>query len=94
MFDFMQRTVNFIRRTRRKDRMASIAKKRLLRKKNRKHLLSFFPKDKSTQTSGSVFPERIELFKETNYELELMEIVDCFLVSYGIGAKYLVTVKI
>ena len=30
------------------------------------------------QTSGSVFAERIEKVKETQFELELIKIVDCF----------------
>ena len=36
-------------------------------------------KNKSTQTSGSVFAERIEKVKKTKFELGLIKIVDCFL---------------
>ena len=46
------------------DRMHSIAKKRLLRKKYRKLLLKSFQKTKSTQTSGSVFGEKLEQVKK------------------------------
>ena len=68
--------------------MPSIATKRLLREKYRKHLLSSFQDVKSTQTSGSVFADRIEQAKKTKYELEPIKIVDCFLdghVNYTIN---------
>ena len=63
--------------------MASIAKKRLLREKFKKHLFSSFQKTKTTQTSSSVFAERIEKVKKTKFEFELMKIVDCFLDVHG-----------
>ena len=59
--------------------MPSIAKKRLLRKKFKQHFMSALQKNKSTQTSGSVFAERIEKAKKTKFELELMKSLDCFL---------------
>ena len=40
-------------------------------------------KNKSTQTSGSVFAERIEKAKKIKFELELIKIVDCFLDDHG-----------
>ena len=63
--------------------MPSIAKKRLLRKRYKKHLFSSFRKTKRTQTSGSVFAERIEEVKKTKSEPELIKIVDCFLDDHG-----------
>ena len=63
--------------------MPSIAKKRFLRKKLKKHLLSPFQRTKSTQTSGSVFADRIEKVKKTKFELDLTKIVDCFLDGHG-----------
>ena len=63
--------------------MPSIAKKRLLRKKFKQHFMSALQKNKSTQTSGSVFAERIEKVKKTRFELELIKIVDCFLDGHG-----------
>ena len=42
------------------ERMFSIAKKKLSRKKYRKHLLSSFQKTKSTQTNGSVVAEKFD----------------------------------
>ena len=74
--------------------MPSIAKKRLLRKKYRKHLFSSFQKAKTTQTSGSVFAERIEKVKTTIFEFELIKIVYCFLDGHGNFDSNLVSFKI
>ena len=63
--------------------MPSIAKKRRLRKKFKKHLFSSFQKTKTTQTSGSVFAERIEKVKNFKFEFEVIKIVDCFLDGHG-----------
>ena len=63
--------------------MPSIANKKLLRKKYKKHLLSSFQKTKSTQATRSIFADRIEQVKETNFELKLMKMVDCFLDDRG-----------
>ena len=60
VFDNVQRAVYFNQRNRRVDRMPSISKKRFLRKRCRKHLLSSFQKTKSTETSGSVFAKQIK----------------------------------
>ena len=64
VFDNVPRAVDFNHRNKGVDRMPSIAKKRLLRKKYKKHLFSSFQKTKTTQTSGSVFAERIEKVKD------------------------------
>ena len=93
-FDNVQRAVDFNQRNKGVDRMPSIAKKRLLRKKYKKHLFSSFQKTKSTQTSGSVFVERIEKVKKTKFELELIKTVDCFLDGHGIFDSNLVSFKI
>ena len=70
LFDYLQRAVHFNQQNRGVERMPSITKKRLLRKKYKKHLLSSFQKTKSTQTSGSVFADRIEKVKKTQFELD------------------------
>ena len=70
--------------------MPSIAKKRVLRKKYRKHLFSSFQKTKTTQVSSSVVAERIEKVKKTEFEFELIKIVDCFLDGHGIFDSNLV----
>ena len=74
--------------------MPSFAKKGLLRKKFKQHLMSALQKNKSTQASDSVFAEKIEKVKKTKFELELIKIVDCFLDGHGNYDSNLVTFKI
>ena len=94
VFDNVQRAVYFNQRNKAVDRMPSIAKKRLLRKKYKKHLFSSFQKTKSTETGGSVFAERIDKVKKTKFELDLIKILDCFLDGYGNYDSSLVSFKI
>ena len=94
MFDNVQRAVDFNYRNKGVDRMPSIAKKRPLRKKYKKHLFSSFQKAKSTQTSGSVSAERIGTVKKTEFELDLIKFVDCFLDGHGNYDSNLVSFKI
>ena len=94
VFDNVQRAVDFNHRNKGVDRMLSTAKKRLLRKKYKKHLFSSFQKTKTTQTSGSVFVKRIEKVKKTEYEFELIKIVDCFLDGHCNFDSNLVSFKI
>ena len=74
--------------------MPSIAKKRLLRKKLKQHFMSALQKNKSTQTSSSVFAERVEKAKEIKLELELTKIVDFFLYGHSNCESNLVSFKI
>ena len=62
--------------------------------KSTEHLFSSFQKTKTTQTNGSVFAERIEKVKKTEFELELIKIVDCFLDGQGNYDSNLVPLKI
>ena len=94
VFDNVQRAVDFNQRNKGVDRMQSIAKKKLLRRKYKKHLFSSFQKTKTTQTSGSVFAERIKKVKKTKFELDLIKIVDCFLDGRGNYDSNLVSFKI
>ena len=94
VFDNVQRAVDFNQRNKGVDRMPSIAKKRLLRKKYQKHLFSSFQKTKTTQASGSVFAERIEKVENNKFELDLIKIVDCFLDGHGNYYSNLVSFKI
>ena len=93
VFDNLQRAVHFNKQNRGVERMPSNAKKTLLRNKYKKHLLSSFPKTKSTQTSGSVFADRIEQVKKTKFVLELMKLADCFLDGLGNYTGNLVSFK-
>ena len=94
VFDNVQRAVDFNHRNKGVDSMLSIAKKRLLKKKYKKHLFSSFQKTQTTQTSGSVFAERFEKVKITKFELKLIKIVDCFLDGQGNFDSNLVSFKI
>ena len=93
VFDNVQRAVDFDHRNKGVDRMPSIAKRRLLRKKYKKHLFSSFQKTKTTQACGSVFAERIEKVKRTKFKFELIKIVDCFLHALGNFDSNLVSFK-
>ena len=94
VFDNVQRAVNFIHKNKGVDRMPNFAKKRPLRKNYKKHLFSSFQKTKTTQTSGSVFAERIEKVKKTEFEFELVKVVDCFLDDHGNFDSNLISFKI
>ena len=83
VIDNVQRAISFNQRNRGVDKKPSIAKKRLLRKKFNSHYMSALQKNKSTQSSGSVFAERIEKVKKTKFDLELIKVVDCFLDGHG-----------
>ena len=65
-----------------------------LEEKVQKKILSSFQKTKSTQTSGSVFVDRIEQLEKTKFELELIKSVDCFPDSHGNYTSNLVSFKI
>ena len=94
VFDNVQRAVDFNHRNKGVDRMPSIEKKRLLRKKYKKHLFSSFQETKTTQASSSVFAERIEKVKKTKFGLDLIKIVDCILDGHGNYDSNLVSFKI
>ena len=94
VFDNVQRAVDFNRRNEGVNRMSSIAIKKHLRKKYKKHLFSSVQKTKTTQTSGSMFAERTEKVKKTKFQIELVKIVDCFLDGDGNLDSNLVSFKI
>ena len=83
VFDNVQRAISVNQTNRRVDKMPNIAMKRLLRKKFKQHFKSALQKSKSTQTSESVFAERIKKAKKTKVELKLRKFVDCFLDGNG-----------
>ena len=94
VFDIVQRAVQFKHLNRGLDRMPSIAKKRLLRKKNKKHLLSYFHETQSTQSTASGFGDKSEQVKKTKLEVELRNIADCFLDCHGNYTCNLVSLKV
>ena len=93
VFDNVQWLVEFNHRNMGVDRLPSIAKKRLWRKKFKEHLLRFLHKTKTTETSGSVFAKRVEKIKKTKFELEFKKDVDCFLDGHGSYGSNLVSFK-
>ena len=68
-------------------------KREINEEKVQKTVFSSFQKTKTTQTSGSVFAERIEKVKKTKIEFELKKIVDCFLDGHGMFDSNLVSLK-
>ena len=75
-------------------RRPSIAEKGLSIKTYKKDIpLAPSLKAKSTNTSGSVFAERIEPIKKTKNYLGLVKIVACFLHCYSSRSGNLVTFK-
>ena len=76
IFDSVERTVSLNKLKKGVDKMPSIAKKRLLTKKFKKHMLTSGQRSISVETTGSVFVERVESFRrKAKFELELMKII-------------------
>ena len=65
------------------EKLPSVAKKRLLQKKFKRHYLSSAQKLASTQTLGSAFLKRIRKVQNSKYETDLLKIVDCFIDGFG-----------
>ena len=66
VFDNVQRAVDFNHRNKGRDRMPSIAKKRLLRKKYKKHLLSSFQKTKTIRPVVQCLQKELKKSKRLN----------------------------
>ena len=63
--------------------MPSIARKRLIRKKFKRHYLCSNQKLASTQTLGSALLDRIRKIQNSKYEPDLFKIIDCFFDCHG-----------
>ena len=74
--------------------MPNIAKNRLSRRNYKKNLLNSIQKAKATQTSGSVFADRIEQFKKTKIKLELIKSAECFPGGHDNCTNNFVSVRI
>ena len=68
-------------------------KKTLEEKVKKKTFIESFLETKTTQTSGSVFANRIEQVIKTKFDLELMKNVDCFLDGHGKYTSNLIAFK-
>ena len=64
------------------EKLASVAKKRLLREKLKRHHLNSAQKLAANQTLASAFLERIRKVQNSKYESDLLKTVDCFLDGY------------
>ena len=70
--------------------MPSVAKKKLLLKKLKRYNLCSNQKLASTQYIGSAFLERVRKVQNSNYEHDLLKIIDCFIDGYGFVYSYYV----
>ena len=83
VFNQLNRAVKHNLKCRIPEKLPSVAKKRLLRKKFKRHYLSSAQKLASTQTLGSAFLERIQKVQNSKYETDLLKFVDCFIDGFG-----------
>ena len=51
--------------------------------KFRRHYLCYYQKLASTQTICSAFLERVRRVQNSQYEYELLRVIDCFIDGYG-----------
>ena len=65
------------------EKLPSVSKKRLSRKKFKRHLLRTEQRNASTQTLRSSFFDRNQSLKNSKYKSELIKIVDCLLGGHG-----------
>ena len=93
MFDNAQRAISFNQKNRGVDKMPSIAKQRLWRKKFKQFFMIPLQKNKSTETCGLVIAEKIEKAEKIEFEMELIKFVDCFLDGHGIYDSNLLSFK-
>ena len=94
VFDNVQRAVEFNHTNKVVDRMPSIAQKRLFRKKVRKAFIQLLSKDKNNGGQWFSVCKRNRKSQKTNFELELLKIVDYFLDGHGSYDSKLVSFKI
>ena len=83
MFNQLRQAVQHNLRWRGAEKMPSIAKERLIRKKFKRHYLCSNQKLASTQTLGSAFLDRIRKIQSSKYEPDLFKIIDCFIDCHG-----------
>ena len=89
VFHNVQRAVYSNKNNGEVNKVSSLTKKAMVVKKYKMPFLRSFQKKKSTQTAGSVFAERIEVVKKTNFEMELKKIEDWLVDS---NDNYVVTI--
>ena len=83
LFNQLRRAVQHNLRRKGAKKMPSIAKKRLIRNKFKRHYLCSNQKLASTQYIGSAFLDRIRKIQNSKYESDLFKIIDCFIDCHG-----------
>ena len=83
MFNELSRAVQHNLRWKGAKKMPSIAKKRLIRKKFRRHYLCSNQKLASKKTLGSAFLDRIRKNQNSKDDSDLFKIIDCFIDCHG-----------
>ena len=76
------------------EKVPSISKKRLSRKKFKRHLLRAEQRNASTQTLGSSCLDRMPSLRNSKYESELIKTVDSLLDGHGIIDNHLLYLEI
>ena len=66
------------------EKLPSVSKNRLCRKKFKRHQLRAEQRNASTQTLGSSFFDRIQTIQNSKYESEIIKNVDYLLDDHGI----------
>ena len=66
----------------------------ILEEEAQKNFVEFLQKNKLTQTSGSVFADRMEQVKKSEFELEPRKFVGYFLDHHGNFIRNLVSFKV
>ena len=80
VFNQLNRAVHHNLKWKGAEKMPSVAKKRLLRKKFKRHYLCCNQKLASTQTIDSAFLERVRKVQNSKYKHDLLKIIDCLLM--------------
>lgn len=84
LFNQLKMAITFTTKHKHFEKLPSIAKKRLLRKKLRLYGGGVTKKSTSTQTmANNAFDTRISLIRKSKYEIDLMKIIDCMLDQQG-----------
>ena len=83
VFNQLDRAVHHNLKWKGKEKVPSVSKKSLLRKKFKRHYLCSNQKLASTQTIGSAFLERVRKVQNSKYAHDLLKIIDCFIDGYG-----------
>ena len=83
VFNQLDRAVHHKLKWKGAEKIPSVAKKRLFRKKFKQHHSCSNQKLASTQSIDSDFLERVRKVQNSKYEPDLIKITDCFIYGFG-----------